>query len=181
MVLFRIKMSRDWSASKVVCGLPLYLLLFWQNLNCTMTVEALAAYYLKVYAELKENMHGLRKMQPELRANFPAHSAYPGCAFNLRHSTVTDNHTHSGNYLLVLCATSDKGSHLYLEDLNIIVRFSPSYTILFPLHLSATPTFPFKRMRNNIWSHSSIPVASIIGWGVMVHHSYYIMDITRTH
>ncbi|EIM86961.1 uncharacterized protein STEHIDRAFT_25628, partial [Stereum hirsutum FP-91666 SS1] len=75
---------------------------------------------------------------------------YPGCAFNLRPATVTDNHTDPGNQPCVPCSVTalgshdpDKGGHLYLEDLNIIIRFPSGATIPF------SPTFI---------RHSNLPI-----------------------
>lgn len=90
---------------------------------------------------------------------------YPGCAFNLRPATVTDNHTDPGNQPCVPCSVTalgshdpDKGGHLYLEDLNIIIRFPSGATIPF------SPAFRYNLAKSGILSPSFAQVAFIGGF-----------------
>lgn len=100
--------------------------------------EVLAAFYPKVYWELRDNMEQLCDHHPEIHLNFPSHSAYPACGFNLGPSTVTEDHTDPGNCPRVPCAVTaigsfdpEKGGHLVLIDLKLVIRFPPGSTILF--------------------------------------------------
>lgn len=75
--------------------------------------------------------------QPELKLNYPSHSAYPACGVNLGPSTVTDDHTDPGNCPRVPCQVTslgpfdpDKGGHLVLVDLKLVIRFPPGSTIV---------------------------------------------------
>lgn len=101
------------------------------------SAEALAAHYPLVYGELKDTMGALCSHHPHLTRPFPSYSIYPGCAFNLGPRTVSFKHRDPGNIPRVPCAISalgpfdpDKGGHLVLDDLKIIIRFPPGSTIL---------------------------------------------------
>lgn len=72
-----------------------------------------------------------------LQRPFPSYSIYPGCAFNLGPKTVSLKHKDPGNIPRVPCAISalgpfdpDKGGHLVLDDLKVVIRFPPGSTIL---------------------------------------------------
>lgn len=112
-------------------------LLFTIN-NLSIIIEVLAAFYPKVYWELRDNMEQLCDHHPNIKLNFPSHSAYPACGFNLGPSTVIDEHTDPGNCPRVPCAVTaigpfdpEKGGHLVLLDLKLVIRFPPGSTILF--------------------------------------------------
>lgn len=69
--------------------------------------------------------------------NFPGRSVYPACGLNLGPSTVTKFHTDPGNCPRVPCEITsagnfdpDKGGHLVLEDLKLVIRFPPGSTIV---------------------------------------------------
>lgn len=99
--------------------------------------EALAAHFPKVYGRLKDTVETIRKDQPDLKMNFPSHSIYTGCTFNMGPVTVTDDHLDPGNHPAIPCAVTsggpydpDAGGFLVLEDLKLVIRFPPGATIL---------------------------------------------------
>lgn len=108
-----------------------------QVINSLSCVEALAAHFPKVYCDLKDTMEKITDRHPNVKPPFASHSVYPGCTFNLGPQTVTVEHVDPGNKPSVPCAITslgsydpDKGGHLYLVDLKLIIRFPPGSTIL---------------------------------------------------
>lgn len=97
----------------------------------------MAAFFPKVYIELKVIFDKLCDHHQYLRRNFPAHSVYPAAAVNLGPSAVTRKHRDPGNVPRLPCAIQsfgdydpDLGGHLILYDLKLIVRFPPGSLIL---------------------------------------------------
>lgn len=106
-----------------------------------MYAEALASYFPKAYAYLHETLDALCREQQELRKNFPykkrSGSEYPACAFNLGPECVCLDHTDCNNSPELPCHITalgdfnpDTGGHLYLWDLQLIIRFPPGSSIL---------------------------------------------------
>ncbi|TFY75626.1 hypothetical protein EWM64_g8386 [Hericium alpestre] len=98
--------------------------------------EALASYFPKVYAEVKESMDTVSHDHPNLKRNFPG-SVYPTITFNLGPRSICREHKDASNAPGVPCAITalgsfdpDKGGEIYLSDLKLIIRFPPGCTIL---------------------------------------------------
>ncbi|PPQ76067.1 hypothetical protein CVT26_004586 [Gymnopilus dilepis] len=101
--------------------------------------SCLGFYFPKVYEDYACNLYPLYEAHPHLQTNFPDISIYPACTFNLGPLTATLEHTDAANVPYGLCAITafgdfdpEKGGHLILFDLKLVIEFPPGSTILIP-------------------------------------------------
>lgn len=80
----------------------------------------------------------LVEKQPSLKWNF-RNSVFAAATFNFGPETVTYGHTDNGNFASGMCCITalgsydpNKGGHLILFDLGIVIEFPPGSTILIP-------------------------------------------------
>lgn len=111
---------------------------------------SLALWEPKVYAYMKKYVDQLFKKQPSLRQIFPK-SVYPAAAFNFGPKVCTFKHRDVLNLPFGFCAihalgrfNPQKGGHLILWELKLVIEFPPGSLILIP---------------SAILSHSNTPVA----------------------
>ncbi|GAW01128.1 hypothetical protein LENED_002707 [Lentinula edodes] len=104
----------------------------------------------KNYAEYRDTNDDIQLKQPELRANFP-NTAFAATTFNLGPLSFSPPHMDPDNRASSWCANTntgpfdpDKGGHLVLWDLGLIIRFPPDSTILFPSALITHSTIPIQ-------------------------------------
>ncbi|KAJ4499944.1 hypothetical protein C8R41DRAFT_788018 [Lentinula lateritia] len=104
----------------------------------------------KNYAEYRDTNDEIQLKQPELRANFP-NTAFAATTFNLGPLSFSPPHMDPDNRASSWCADTnmgpfdpDKGGHLVLWDLGLIIRFPPGSTILFPSALITHSTIPIQ-------------------------------------
>ncbi|KAH7875496.1 uncharacterized protein C8R40DRAFT_1012648, partial [Lentinula edodes] len=104
----------------------------------------------KNYVEHVDTNDELLYKQPELRANFPK-TAFAATTFNLGPLSFSPPHMDPDNRASSWCADTtmgpfdpDKGGHLVLWDLGLIIRFPPGSTILFPSALITHSTIPIQ-------------------------------------
>ncbi|KAJ3915738.1 hypothetical protein F5877DRAFT_47997 [Lentinula edodes] len=107
-------------------------------------------YCHKNYAESRATNEEIQRKQPELRPNFP-NTAFAATTFNLGPRSFSPPHMDPENRASSWCADTnmgpfnpDKGGHLVLWDLGLIVRFPPGSTILFPSALITHSTIPIQ-------------------------------------
>ncbi|TFK60023.1 hypothetical protein BDN72DRAFT_779930, partial [Pluteus cervinus] len=97
------------------------------------------SYYApKLYGHFCHRLRRLFEHDPSLEGNF-ANSVFPATSFNLGPRTVALDHTDAGNVGYGLCALvslgefdSQKGGHLILFDLGLVVPFPSSSVALLP-------------------------------------------------
>ncbi|GAW08632.1 hypothetical protein LENED_010703 [Lentinula edodes] len=104
----------------------------------------------KNYLEHKETNNELLRKQPELRANFPNNS-FAATTFNLGPLSYSPPHMDPDNRASSWCADTtmgpfnpDRGGHLVLWDLGLVIRFPSGSTILFPSALITHSTIPIQ-------------------------------------
>ncbi|KAH7873762.1 uncharacterized protein C8R40DRAFT_1013773, partial [Lentinula edodes] len=104
----------------------------------------------KNYAEYRDTNDAIQCKQPELRASFP-NTAFAATTFNLGPRSFSPPHMDPDNRASSWCADTnmgpfdpDKGGHLVLWDLGLIIRFPPGSTILFPSALITHSTIPIQ-------------------------------------
>ncbi|TFK59247.1 hypothetical protein BDN72DRAFT_749034, partial [Pluteus cervinus] len=100
--------------------------------------SALSYYAPKLYACYCHRLLRVYANDTSLQGNF-AESVFPTASFNLGPSTVSLEHTDSGNVGYGLCALVALGSfdhraggHLILFDLGLMVQFPPGAVVLLP-------------------------------------------------
>jgi hypothetical protein len=88
--------------------------------------------------EYYNTLNDLYTSDDRLVRNFQE-SIFPASTFNLGPNTVTLDHIDYANVAYGLCGISalgeynpDKGGHMILFDLGVMIRFSPGSTILIP-------------------------------------------------
>ncbi|KAJ7433024.1 hypothetical protein B0H11DRAFT_1759362, partial [Mycena galericulata] len=91
-----------------------------------------------LFAFYRAQMALLAAWRPSLRWNF-ARSVFAACTFNFGPHAVTVPHLDFGNLSWGWCVITalgffdpDKGGHLILWDLKLVIRFPPGSTILIP-------------------------------------------------
>ncbi|KAJ3898134.1 hypothetical protein F5879DRAFT_910160 [Lentinula edodes] len=104
----------------------------------------------KNYVEYRDTNEEIQRKQPELRANF-RNTAFAATTFNLGPRSFSPPHMDPDNRASSWCADTnmgpfdpDKGGHLVLWDLGLVIRFPPGSTILFPSALITHSTIPIQ-------------------------------------
>ncbi|KAJ3765039.1 hypothetical protein FB446DRAFT_655799 [Lentinula raphanica] len=104
----------------------------------------------KIYCLYQETLDSLFNSNPKLRRWFKK-SAFGSVSFNLGPHCVSRPHTDSYNLAFGWCAITplgcfdpDKGGHLILWDLGLIIRFPPGSTILIPSALLTHSNLPIQ-------------------------------------
>ncbi|KAJ3767739.1 hypothetical protein FB446DRAFT_651657, partial [Lentinula raphanica] len=104
----------------------------------------------KNYLQYKLTNDELLRRQPELRAPFPK-TSFAAVTFNLGPRSYSPPHMDADNSASGWCAETafgefdpDKGGHLVLWDLGLVIRFPPGSTILFPSALIMHSTVPIQ-------------------------------------
>ncbi|KAJ3858371.1 hypothetical protein EV359DRAFT_52281 [Lentinula novae-zelandiae] len=104
----------------------------------------------KNYAEYRDTNNRIQSKQPKLHANFPK-TAFAVTTFNLGPLLFPPPHMDPENRASSWCADTnmgpfnpDKGRHLVLWDLGLIIHFPPGSTILFPSALINPSTIPIQ-------------------------------------
>ncbi|KAJ3805289.1 hypothetical protein F5876DRAFT_52100 [Lentinula aff. lateritia] len=104
----------------------------------------------KNYAEYRDTNDEIQRRQHELQANFP-NTVFAATTFNLGPRSFSPPHMDPDNRASSWCADTnmgpfdpDKGGHLVLWDLGLIIRFPPGSTILFPSALITHSTLPIQ-------------------------------------
>ncbi|KAJ7026231.1 hypothetical protein C8F04DRAFT_1268407 [Mycena alexandri] len=111
----------------------------WTNVLFMAFAPDLHEYYRRTYAALCD-WDRLQRRAKHIRRNFPEHhSVFTTATFNFGPVTVTLPHIDFGNLAWGWCAVTalgnfnpDRGGHLVLWDLKLIIRFPPGSTILLP-------------------------------------------------
>ncbi|KAK7446674.1 hypothetical protein VKT23_014369 [Stygiomarasmius scandens] len=108
------------------------------------------AYAPDIYLYYLECMRQLKSRNPHLRWHF-GDSAFASCTVNFRPATVSRPHKDSANLSFGWCAITalgsfdpDKGGHLILWELGLIIRFPPGSTILIPSALITHSNTPIQ-------------------------------------
>jgi hypothetical protein len=96
-----------------------------------------------------ENLNNLFASNPRLTRWF--HGVFAGVSFNLGPCTVTWPHTDCHNLAFGWCAITalgnfdpDRGGHMILWDLGLVIRFPPGSTILIPSALLTHSNVPIQ-------------------------------------
>ncbi|KAJ7613460.1 hypothetical protein FB45DRAFT_1111969, partial [Roridomyces roridus] len=113
------------------------------------TMSLMYIYAHRLLARYQQNKDDLLKWNKDLQWNFP-HSVFAACTFNFV-NVVMEKHLDFGNMAAGLCPITalgrfnpDRGGHLILWELKLIIRFPPGSTILVP---------------SSIVTHSNTPIA----------------------
>ncbi|KAJ7044746.1 hypothetical protein C8F04DRAFT_941520 [Mycena alexandri] len=111
----------------------------WTNMLFMVFAPDLHEYYRATYASLCD-WDRLQSRAKHIRRNFPERfSVFTTATYNFGPVTVTLPHIDFGNLAWGWCAITalgnfdpDRGGHLVLWDLKLIIRFPPGSTILLP-------------------------------------------------
>ncbi|KAJ7025058.1 hypothetical protein C8F04DRAFT_1269665 [Mycena alexandri] len=111
----------------------------WTSVLFMAFAPQLHEYYRSTYAALCD-WDRIQQRAKHIRRNFPERtSVFTTATFNFGPVTVTLPHIDFGNLAWGWCAVTalgnfdpDRGGHLVLWDLNLIIRFPPGSTILLP-------------------------------------------------
>ncbi|KAE9402093.1 hypothetical protein BT96DRAFT_1088429 [Gymnopus androsaceus JB14] len=126
--------------------------------NCVF--EAFASNTFGLY---RNDLNALFAAHPKLVRWFGS-SVFAGCSFNMGPYTVSWPHTDSHNLAFGWCAITalgsfnpDRGGHLVLWDLGLIIRFPPGSTLLIPSALLTHSNVPISEgeVRYSIIQYSS--------------------------
>ncbi|KAJ3913417.1 hypothetical protein F5877DRAFT_83825 [Lentinula edodes] len=108
------------------------------------------AFCHKSYVEYKTTHRELLQKQPELRSTFPK-TSFAAVTFNLGPQSYSPPHMDPDNRASGWCIDTpmgpfdpDKGGHLVLWDLGLVIRFPPGSSILFPSALITHSTIPIQ-------------------------------------
>ncbi|KAJ3968521.1 hypothetical protein EV361DRAFT_829887 [Lentinula raphanica] len=109
------------------------------------------AFAHKIYKQYEVTNRQLLLHHPHLRSNFPEKTVFAALTLNLGPRSFSPPHmdadngaggwctdTPSGNY------DPDKGGHLVLWDMGLVIRFPPGSSILFPSALITHSTLPIQ-------------------------------------
>ncbi|THU84434.1 hypothetical protein K435DRAFT_624512, partial [Dendrothele bispora CBS 962.96] len=123
---------------------------------CTISIDS-----IKVGALLDWN--------PALHRSFPK-SVWAACTVNFGPATVSRPHRDSANLAFGWCAITafgwfdpDKGGHLILRDLGLMVRFPPGSTILIPSALITHSNTPIQKGETR-YSFVQYSAAGLFHW-----------------
>ena len=115
--------------SIIVVGIPVLI---------ALNSAGLSSWAPELYSEYSTYVSKLESHYPELCRPFHS-SVFPTLTINFGPQTVCDGHRDHGNLPFGLCAIMpfgsfdpDKGGHIVLWELKLIVRFPPGSTILIP-------------------------------------------------
>ncbi|KAF5338060.1 hypothetical protein D9757_015293 [Collybiopsis confluens] len=104
----------------------------------------------KLYMEYKDAVEELVEKQPELARNFPS-TVFAAATVNFGPRSFSPPHMDSDNRADGWCADTalgnfdpDKGGHLVLWDLQLVIRFPPGSSVLFPSALITHSTLPIQ-------------------------------------
>ncbi|KAJ3871525.1 hypothetical protein F5051DRAFT_313881, partial [Lentinula edodes] len=107
-------------------------------------------YAHKTYVEYQTTNEELLRHHPHLRPNFPG-TPYAALTVNAGPQSYSPPHKDPDNVVHGWCADTalgkfnpDKGGHLVLWDLGLVIRFPPGSTILFPSSLITHSTIPIQ-------------------------------------
>ncbi|KAJ3748207.1 hypothetical protein EV360DRAFT_57047, partial [Lentinula raphanica] len=105
----------------------------------------------KIFGLYQETLDSLFTSNPKLKRWFKK-SAFSSVSFNLGPSCVSWPHTDNYNLAFGWCAVTplgqfdpDRGGHLILWDLGLIIRFPPGSTILIPSALLTHSNLPIQK------------------------------------
>ncbi|KAJ3871511.1 hypothetical protein F5051DRAFT_340787 [Lentinula edodes] len=108
-------------------------------------------YAHKTYVEYQTTNEELLRRHPHLRPNFPG-SPYAALTVNAGPQSYSPPHKDPDNVVHGWCADTalgkfdpDKGGHLVLWDLGLVIRFPSGSTILFPSSLITHSTIPIQQ------------------------------------
>ncbi|THU84720.1 hypothetical protein K435DRAFT_822624 [Dendrothele bispora CBS 962.96] len=114
-------------------------------------------------------MRALRKWNPRLREHFN-NNVFASCTVNFGPFTVCRPHTDRANLSFGWCAITalgdfnpDKGGHLILWDLSLIIRFPPGSTILIPSALITHSNVPIQEGETR-YSFVQYSAAGLFRW-----------------
>ncbi|THU94250.1 hypothetical protein K435DRAFT_568132, partial [Dendrothele bispora CBS 962.96] len=125
------------------------------ELPCFQSLSGFANDIFQAYAPLtfqyyQKCMESLWNWNPDLRRHFKE-TVFASCTINFGPSTVCRPHTDRANLSFGWCAITalgnfdpDKGGHLILWDLGLVIRFPPGSTILIPLALLTHSNVPIQ-------------------------------------
>ncbi|KAJ3804826.1 hypothetical protein F5876DRAFT_82570 [Lentinula aff. lateritia] len=108
-------------------------------------------YAHKTYVEYQTTNEELLRRHPHLRPNFPG-TPYAALTVNAGPQSYSPPHKDPDNVVHGWCADTalgkfdpNKGGHLVLWDLGLVIRFPPGSTILFPSSLITHSTIPIQK------------------------------------
>ncbi|KAE9399839.1 hypothetical protein BT96DRAFT_857967 [Gymnopus androsaceus JB14] len=117
----------------------------------------------QTYVEYKETLTEHIQQKPQLRPTSPK-TVFAATTVNFGPCTVTPPHLDAGNVAHGWCADTalgdydpDKGGHLVLWNLKLVIRFPPGATILFPSALMTHSNIPVQdgEQRRSIVQYSA--------------------------
>jgi hypothetical protein len=117
----------------------------------TLKLASLSTWAPELYSEYSTYVSQLESHHPELRRPFHS-SVFPTLTINFGPQTVCEGHKDHGNLPFGLCAITpfgsfdpDKGGHIVLWELKLIVRAPPGSTILIPSAVITHGNTPIQR------------------------------------
>ncbi|THU86731.1 hypothetical protein K435DRAFT_822065 [Dendrothele bispora CBS 962.96] len=127
------------------------------------------AYAPQTYGHYWDCLQSLWKWNPRLRRQFKK-SAFASCTINFGPFTVCRPHTDRHNLSFGWCSITalgtfnpDKGGHLILWDLGLIIRFPPGSTILIPSALLTHSNVPIQENETR-YSFVQYSAAGLFRW-----------------
>ncbi|THU92409.1 hypothetical protein K435DRAFT_605584, partial [Dendrothele bispora CBS 962.96] len=143
-------------------------------LQCFQSLSGFAnvifhAYAPQTYGYYWDCMRELWKWNPRLRRHFK-NNAFASCTVNFGPFTICRPHTDRANLSFGWCAITalgrfdpDKGGHLILWDLGLIIRFPPGSTILIPSALITHSNVPIQEGETR-YSFVQYSAAGLFRW-----------------
>ncbi|THV03575.1 hypothetical protein K435DRAFT_650968 [Dendrothele bispora CBS 962.96] len=144
------------------------------SLQCFQSLTGFANVIFHAYAPQTFDyywgcMRALRKWNPRLREHFN-NNVFASCTINFGPFTVCRPHTDRANLSFGWCAITalgrfdpDKGGHLILWDLGLIIRFPPGSTILIPSALITHSNVPIQEGETR-YSFVQYSAAGLFRW-----------------
>ncbi|KAJ3762781.1 hypothetical protein F5878DRAFT_550136, partial [Lentinula raphanica] len=109
------------------------------------------AFAHKIYKEYDDTNSELLAHHPHLRSNFPEKTVFAALTLNLGPRSFSPPHMDADNGAGGWCTDTpagnydpDKGGHLVLWDMGLVIRFPPGSSILFPSALITHSTLPIQ-------------------------------------
>ncbi|THV00197.1 hypothetical protein K435DRAFT_657536, partial [Dendrothele bispora CBS 962.96] len=127
------------------------------------------AYALRTYTYYADCLGKIYSWKPELRRHFKT-SVFGTCTVNFGPRTVSRRHRDGANLSFGWCAITalgnfnpNKGGHLILWDLGLVIRFPPGSTILIPSALITHSNIPVQKGETR-YSFVQYSAAGLFRW-----------------
>lgn len=144
--------------------------------KCLTSLAVTASQAPKLYHYYIDHLSKLHKHHPSLKRLFLA-SIFPAASFNFGPRMVCFKHKDFANLPFGLCAVTalgsfdpQKGGHLVLWDLHLVIEFPPGSTILLPSAIVAHSNVPIQKNETRL-SFAQYAAGGLFRW---VEHGFQL-------